>query len=79
LVRKELTEHLEEIDNRNKNYESPYICSTHDFYDANILMAEAFEFYYKREPDVNGSEDVAVWNSAWSEAKKVGFNNEWPR
>jgi hypothetical protein len=46
------------------------ICASHDFCDANMPMAEAFEGLMGREIDTQSDADVALWNEAWSIAKR---------
>lgn len=58
--------------NRTPEY-GRYICASHDFCDANMAMAQAFMEAFGREPDVDGDEDVALWNAAWSLAKANDF------
>ncbi len=48
-------------------------CATHNFCDANVYMAEAFEATVGREPDTSEQGDVAMWNSAWDMALRAGF------
>jgi hypothetical protein len=65
---------LAEIRKRNKTY-GRGICATHDFCDANMAMAEAFERAFNRPflPEAWNKEptdaDVTLWNAAWDRAK----------
>ena len=40
-------------------------CPTHDFCDANVTMAEAFEEVTGVELDLQSDESVSLWNAAW--------------
>lgn len=42
------------------------ICHSHDFCDANEVMAEAFKRTTGAEIDLQSDEDNALWNAAWS-------------
>lgn len=63
---------------RSRNASQAYagsVCATHDFADANEIMAEAFETVMgrsllaeDREPD---EADVLLWGSAWDHAKET--------
>ncbi len=72
LVREELAEHLEEIIERNRTTLSKSCCATHDFCDANMLMAAAFEKVTGNEDDIEFSkEDCALWNEAGTNLIKI--------
>lgn len=47
-----------------KNATADYVtsCASHDYCDANIPMAKAFETVTGREPDVKNDDDVNLWN-----------------
>jgi hypothetical protein len=53
----------------NRDEESAGVCHTHDFCDANVFMAEAFEKVVGRPIDLQSDADTALWNAAWSEWK----------
>jgi hypothetical protein len=76
IVRRDLREHLPEINRRNATPEYACACATHDFCDANVLMQEAFEDLFLRETDPASDLDVWLWNEAWSVAKARGFGRE---
>lgn len=40
-------------------------CATHDFCDANEVMAAAFRNTIGRKVKANSEEDSALWNAAW--------------
>ena len=65
LVREELAEHLDEIIERNRTLFAKSCCATHDFCDANMLMAAAFEEVVGRRIDIHSDDDCALWNAAW--------------
>jgi hypothetical protein len=51
------------------------ICASHDFCDANIAMAEAFEEALYRPADIGGDSkqsqaDIGLWCRAWEIAKR---------
>ncbi len=75
IVRRELTDHLEAIDEENRTTE--HTCATHDFCDANMLMSEAFTAVLGRDMDAGSEDDAALWNEAWDLAVEHGFNKEW--
>lgn len=60
---------------RAKNLTPEYAgcCATHDYCDANMMMAEAFA---ERgiEVDVSNTEHTNLWNAAWAMARAVGFD-----
>lgn len=41
------------------------ICASHDFCDANMVMAEAFKVIVEAEPNVFNEDDAALWSEAW--------------
>ena len=67
-------EEFAEIKRRNAmpEYRDTGSCATHDFFDANTAMAEAFRRTFGRLPETNENEadnDVALWNAAWDIAR----------
>lgn len=64
---------MAEIVRRNKVY-GDRCCASHDYCDANMPMAEAFEDVLGYEPDGGDEGDCALWNDAWDLSKRVGFN-----
>lgn len=40
-------------------------CATHDFFDANMVMLEAFNAHAKREMDLESEADCRLWSRAW--------------
>jgi hypothetical protein len=49
------------------------ICASHDFCDANMAMAEAYQNLTNREMDTQSDEVVALWNASWDIAKLSEF------
>lgn len=74
LIRAYLTaEQLAEVVRRNGTaHES--VCHSHDFCDANEVMAEAFAGLTGRSVDGGDDEDTELWGMAWALAKKANFN-----
>lgn len=75
-VRKALTdEKLKAVDATNK-LRADATCATHDYFDANCAMMEAFK-RLEMELDVLDvgmtDEEVQLWNDAWGIAKEEGF------
>jgi len=68
------TEKMIEVDKRNQNELDPHICHSHDFCDANMAMAEAFQKIVGHDADVHSGTDVALWTEAWNMAKRRGFS-----
>lgn len=50
-------------------------CAAHDFCDANMAMAEAFEAVVGREPDVDAEGDTQLWNAAYDHAMRKHLTN----
>jgi len=48
-------------------------CSSHEYCDANMVMAEAFNKACGRELEMNSEEDCLKWNEAWDYAKANSF------
>lgn len=62
--------------NRTEKY-ADSVCATHDFCDANMLMAAAFSIAWGQPEDVIDVGDeasAAVWSQAWGIAKRAEFN-----
>lgn len=49
-------------------------CATHDFCDANMAMAEAFENLAGFEPDTADDDVSRIWSTAWNLALAAGFH-----
>lgn len=59
---------------RNKAEPHKDICHSHDFVDANEMMADAFRLTEGREVDLQSDDDTSLWNAAWNRAKAAGFD-----
>lgn len=53
-----------------------YSCAAHDYCDANMAMAEAFEAVTGREPDAGDDDDSAIWNAAYAHAMAARLTAE---
>jgi len=73
LLRRYLTpEQFEAVRWRNAAEDSPGVCHSHDFCDANMVMAEAMQRHgFDVESDQWAENDsaLATWNAAWDDAK----------
>lgn len=72
-------EELAEVNKRNvAEGEGSLICHSHDFCDANMVMYDAWAKVTGAEPPVefivNDDRAQAVWQDAWSIAKKANFS-----
>lgn len=73
-LRAELTEdQMAEAIALNAGEANPSICHSHDFCDANIVMAEAFRAVVGRDIDLQSDADCALWGEAWDLAKRGKF------
>lgn len=50
-------------------------CPTHDFIDANCLMAHAFAASTGREADPDSAADAELWDAAWNAARDSHFDS----
>jgi len=74
-VRHDLADNLAEIIRRNKTERYSHgACATQDFTDANMIMAEAFEFIAGHDVDGDSDSDCDLWNTAWDMARKSDFS-----
>lgn len=71
-VRSVLADDLPEILKRNATYPAG-TCATHDFCDANEIMAAAWKEVMGTEVDVGDDEQSAVWSAAWNLAVERAF------
>lgn len=70
LLRGALTEaQWEEMRRRNATPEYANSCASHDFVDANMVMAEAFYNVFGRHINAISSRDSLIWGMAWDIAK----------
>src|SRR4051812_9213353 len=72
LLRKELSvADWREMQRRNATaeYRDTGCCASHDFLDANVVMAEACEQYgVNVTPSDDDDDGTAIWNAAWEAA-----------
>lgn len=52
------------------------ICHSHDYCDANEVMADAFFCVMGRELDTQSDEDRALWSDSWDYAKTHGLGQD---
>lgn len=52
----------------------PRVCHSHDYIDANEVMAEAWVALFGCEIDLQNDEMRALWCNAWDAAKAAGFH-----
>lgn len=64
---------MEHIIASNKTPEYKDCCASHDFCDANVYMAEAFEEVNGEEIDLQNQNHTDLWNEAWRIAKEKEF------
>ena len=55
-----------EVKARNATESSPDVCHSHDFCDANMVMADAFQAETGRPIDIDSDADLKTWNDAWA-------------
>lgn len=60
-----------QVVSRNAEEQDSNICHSHDFCDANMAMAEAFEKVVGRECVANDDADIALMGAAWDEANRI--------
>lgn len=78
-LRKELSaQQIAEVIKRNEAEPDKGVCHSHDFCDANVVMAQAFAQFGCAEPDVGDDAVVAVWNAAWEIAIAREFADDDP-
>jgi hypothetical protein len=63
-------EQWDEMRRRNAASTDSNVCASHDFCDANVVMAEAVRMVIGREVDHMNEADTAIWNRAW----KLAYN-----
>ena len=73
IVRNELASDLPEIIRRNKREDYGNACATHDFCDANELMAKAFYEAQGYSLEMTNDYHLWLWNKAWLMAKDDQF------
>lgn len=63
----------EMVDRNKAEPEDSGVCHTHDYCDSNMVMLEAFQNVFKREPDMDSDDDLELWNDAWAIAFAADF------
>lgn len=58
-----------EVARLNKAEEHAGICHSHDFIDANMVMADAFTAATGEQVETTSEAHARLWNSAWEEGK----------
>ncbi len=72
LIQESFGDKVPEINRRNRELkEDGDSCATHDFCDANEVMAEAFRKVVGREQEMDSDKDTDIWNAAWSLAQRT--------
>ena len=61
------------VNERNAQPDMKGSCATHDFYDANMAMDEAFKKAMGGQIDLQSDDDMFLWNEAWDLAKDNKF------
>lgn len=64
---------VREAARRNKAEKSPDVCHSHDFCDANMVMADAFELVMKTVFDPQDQAQATLFNKAWDLAAGLNF------
>lgn len=70
---------MAEVVRRNSSQPHPAICHSHDFCDANVVMAEVITGWIGVEPTAEGVSEnagvMALWNQSWALAKASFFGD----
>ena len=64
---------MREVVEKNSTEEYDGVCASHDYCDANLVMAEAFNKICRREAEIDSEEDSYWWGEAWNYAKVNNF------
>lgn len=76
ILRETLTkDEMQEVIERNRSLINTTSCASHDFCDANELMAEAFT-EVGIEFDIDNDEQRMLWGAAWDIATRAEFVTE---
>lgn len=74
LLKDKLTvTHFTEMVEANRIEDDPRICHSHDYLDANEVMAAAFYEVTGHDCDTTSDEHAAIWNAAWDFARNNGL------
>jgi len=75
VLRGRLGDDVDEVVRRNATEEYRGCCASHDFCDANMAMAEAYEAATGRAWDLDNEDEADdVWDASWGIAKAAGFD-----
>lgn len=66
------SDEIAEVIERNKTAK-PNVCHSHDFCDANMVMADAWRQVIGGEIDADDEAQATLWGTAWELANKEGF------
>lgn len=69
----ELSHNIFKVIDRNRHEPHSTSCHSHDFLDANEVMAKAFKSVMGREIDLQSDFDKWIWGLAWGHAKVNAF------
>jgi hypothetical protein len=64
---------IQRVRARNRRETHPFTCHSHDFCDANDVMAAAFRTLTGRTVNTQTGADRALWNAAWALARQSEF------
>jgi hypothetical protein len=64
---------MREVIEKNSTEKYEGVCASHDYCDANVVMAEAFNKICGREIELGSEEDCFWWGEAWNYAKANSF------
>lgn len=64
-----------EIRRRNRIETDPHVCASHDFIDANEVMADAWADVIGTPIDPDDDEQAATWSAAWERFTKPGTDH----
>lgn len=60
---------MADVITRNREYVDPMVCASHDFCDANEVMAEAWVDCFGASIDLQSDDMRSMWNAAWEMSK----------
>jgi len=69
-------ERMQEIISKNATPEYKDACASHDYCDANEVMAEAFEKITGKAVSIQNQADCKLWGKAWDISKETKFATE---
>lgn len=73
LVRLALGTDIDDVIRRNREEPDGSTCASHDFCDAQLLMAWAFDEVLDRGCYPDSETDAELWRAAWKRAQTTGF------